>query len=363
MHKRYTKDLKVVFIQAVPRFGGALMSLFLLMKSSKFTPVLITSRKGRLTELCENEGIKYYTVDMPMWRKLKSWLRIPFRLVELLKIVIKEDPSIIYANTLWDIPYAVVIGLICKKKVVGHIRNTFTHDKIKKYLLPWTDLLVSVSFTVCKPLWFTHIKWRVVYNGVPESNGHSSFKKGKPFKISLVGRIDSTKGQDIAIEALHLVCEKVKDVELLIAGEESYLERGLLERLKNRAQNLGVGDKVKFLGHIDDVYSLYRDSCISLIPSKESSREGFGRVIPESYINKTPVIATGVGGIPEVVRDKKTGFIVNIEPEDFSNIILLYRAQPLLVKKHAINGFLLTRQKFLLRNTSKSIENLLGSLR
>ena len=361
LQKEYTKEAKVLFIQAVPRFGGALKSLFLFMKITNFTPILATSKEGKLTELCEKEGIKYHVLPMPMWRKLKSWSKIPFSIAKLVKIVRDEEIDAIYANTLWDIPYAVVTGKITGKKVAGHIRNTFTKDKIGKYFLFLTDVIATVSFAVSKPLWDTGIPWRVIYNGVPD--GEKMFgKKDRRFKIALVGRVDSTKGQDMAIKALALASEKVNHLQLSIAGEESYLEKGLIKKLQKLSEKLNVADKIRFLGHVDNVYKLFGESDVSVVPSKPTSNEGFGRIIPEAMINFTPVIATKVGGIPEVLRDKITGFLVEPHEKDFCEKLLKYFSYPVLRKKHGANGQKLTRKKFLLTHNSKKIEGLLCNL-
>jgi len=334
------------------------MSLFLLMKGSRFVPVLVTSRKGKLTRLCEKEGIKYYTVPMPMWRKLKSWRRIPFSLAELVRLAAEEEVDLVYANTLWDVPYAVFVGQLLGLKKVGHIRNTFSRDKIGKYLLWWLDGVIAVSFAVSRPLWMTRLFWKVIYNGVVESTGEKSPEKSV-FRIALVGRVDSTKGQDIAVEALSLASRRARDFELCVAGEESYLERGLLSRLKRRAAELGIAEKVRFLGHVDDVYSLFKSSDLSIVPSKPSSNEGFGRIIPEAFVNRTPVVATSVGGIPEVMRDKETGYLVPVDAASFSHKFLLYRFCPMLGRKHGVNGFRLAGEKFIADHTSRAIERFL----
>ncbi len=363
MQKKSIKENKVLFIQAVPRFGGALMSLFLLMKNIRLVPILVTSREGKLTDMCKREGIKFYTLPLPMWRKLKSWKVIPFSLTKLVSIALKENVDLIYANTLWDIPYAVTLGKLLKLKKIGHIRNTFSYDKIGKYLLWWVDGVIAVSFAVSKPLWRTHIFWKVIYNGVVDSLFEKGFLNNNDnFKIVLVGRIDSTKGQDIAIKALALTYKKVKKLELYVAGEESYLEKGLLNRLKKQAKSLGIAERVHFLGHVDDVYSLFKSAELSIVPSKFSSKEGFGRIIPEAFINKTPVIATNIGGMPEVMIHTKTGYLVPPDAFTFSDKIILYYVYPVLIKKHGINGYRRAKNKFLIDFTSRNIEEFLRSI-
>jgi glycosyltransferase involved in cell wall biosynthesis len=100
----------------------------------------------------------------------------------------------------------------------------------------------------------------------------------------------------------------VPDVTLVVAGEGP--ERAMLER---RSGELGVAARVRFLGSLprDDVLRLFRAADASLLPS---AWENFPHTVVESLAVGTPVIATEVGGVPEVVRDGRNGLLV--PPED-----------------------------------------------
>ncbi len=328
---------KVLFIQGVPRFGGAQVSLCYLAKSNAIDSLVVTSKEGKFSELCKRNGVKVYIVPLPMWRKLKSWFRIPIALIKLVSIIVNENIDIVYANTLWDVPYSVVLSLLTNKYSVGHFRNTFSEDKIGKYLVKFLHKTIAVSFEVAKTLWKYDIRCKVVYNGAPvpdcENRGSNDC-----FLISLIGRVDSTKGQDIAIKSMGILRKKISRIKLVIAGEESYLERGLLKRLIYMVNNLGLRDRVSFLGYVDKVYELLCRTDVSLVPSKQSSNEGFGRVIIESFACGVPVIASRVGGILTVMRDGKVGFVVLPDEFGFSECILKYTLYPVVRRRHSTNA-------------------------
>jgi len=128
--------------------------------------------------------------------------------------------------------------------------------------------------------------------------------------LLFVGRLITRKGVDLAIEAL--AATDRSDVELLVAGT------GRLEaQLRELAIELGVSDRVTFLGYVpdEDLPLLYASADVSLFTS---NYEGFGLVFLEALASGTPVIGTPVGGIPDIVEDGETGYVVPENPEAFA---------------------------------------------
>jgi glycosyltransferase involved in cell wall biosynthesis len=117
-----------------------------------------------------------------------------------------------------------------------------------------------------------------------------------------VGRLGPRKGLDLLLEAVSAT--EVGNFELIIAGSGRHEAH-----LRNRCSKLGIADRVRFLGYVpdDDLPSLYASADIFVLPS---TYEGFGLVLLEAMSSGTPVIATKVGGIPSVVENDKTGFLI-----------------------------------------------------
>jgi glycosyltransferase involved in cell wall biosynthesis len=112
------------------------------------------------------------------------------------------------------------------------------------------------------------------------------------------------KGIRFLIEAVAKLKPKYPDINLIIAGDG--FERPVLEEL---AQNLGIGDKTKFLGWVanKDLPRYFRSCAVSVIPSLE---EGFGIPAAEAMGCEKPVVASDAGGLPEVVENDVTGYVV-----------------------------------------------------
>jgi len=122
-----------------------------------------------------------------------------------------------------------------------------------------------------------------------------------------VGRLAKVKGVDTLMKAFCLVSE-YGEVHLDVFGSGS--ERENLEKL---VRELGVDERVHFHGAIpqDEVYRAFAKADVAVVPSRE---EPFGLVVIEAMSVGTPVVASRVGGIPEILRDGVDGSLV--PPED-----------------------------------------------
>ena len=116
------------------------------------------------------------------------------------------------------------------------------------------------------------------------------------------GRLASEKGLTYLIQALPSLCRRFPDLLVILAGEGEL--RGPLER---EARSLGVHSQVLFAGPRSDVPALMRLFDVFALPSL---REGLPLVLLEAMAASVPIVATSVGGNPEIVRHGATGLLV-----------------------------------------------------
>lgn len=134
-----------------------------------------------------------------------------------------------------------------------------------------------------------------------------------------VGNVLASKGQGIAIRALKIL----EDTELLIVGSGSH--EGSFRAL---AQKLGVADRVRFVGRVKqgDLPRYFSAADVSLLASQ---REGWPNVLLESMACGTPVVATNVGGVPEIITKPETGRIMTDRtPQALADAVRSLRADP-----------------------------------
>jgi len=117
-----------------------------------------------------------------------------------------------------------------------------------------------------------------------------------------VGRLASTKGQSFLIEAFSKVRTQLKHSRLVIIGSGPLL--GELEKL---AKNLGVYPRVLFTGYRNDIFEILKGFDIFVLPSLA---EGLSIALLEAMASRLPVIASRVGGIPEVFGNSDCGKLV-----------------------------------------------------
>ena len=129
----------------------------------------------------------------------------------------------------------------------------------------------------------------------------------RPLRIGFVKWLEPKYGPDVLVEALGLLA-KAQPFEATIAGDGP-----MRVALESRVRELGLADRVRFVGRVEHsaVPALLRSFDVFVMPSR---LEEWGVAAAEASATALPVVATRVGGIPEIVVDGETGFLV--APDD-----------------------------------------------
>lgn len=120
-----------------------------------------------------------------------------------------------------------------------------------------------------------------------------------------VGNIRPGKGHDVLIDATALLVERHPEVIVVSIGGEKF--PGDLERVRARADQAGLGDRIRFLGRRSDALDFVSAADIFVNPSDV---EGLPVAVLEAMALARPVVATAVGGVPTIVREGETGVLV-----------------------------------------------------
>jgi glycosyltransferase involved in cell wall biosynthesis len=226
------------------------------------------------------------------------------------------------------LPRPYVIGTVHSSRV-----RSDDDRALLRRLTPSMDRLIAVSRAIVAKLVAegrTAAPVELVYNGVdlkryeyteacctlPEEYG---FPEGTPL-VGVVARLEPEKGHRTLLEAWPRVLARVPEARLLIIGEGS--QRGPLEALAEQMDLLGQscsgdrcvgtrgarpGAKVLFTGLRDDVPAVTAALDLAVLPSY---REAQGLALLEAMALRRPVVATAVGGVPEMVQHEHTGLLV-----------------------------------------------------
>ena len=148
---------------------------------------------------------------------------------------------------------------------------------------------------------FDENAFEIVHYGI-SPNGEAAAYAGSSPRLLCIGRLIPIKGHLVLLRALAQARARVPEVTLELAG------RGPLEpALKAYARELGLADAIHFLGFVSPVQAAIEDAAIVVVPSLG---EGFGMVALEAMERARPVVASAVGGLPEIVADGETGIVV-----------------------------------------------------
>ena len=278
---------------------------------------------------------------------------IPGRFANILK-----NYDIIHFHE-FELSFPFFSFLIQKPKILhlhGINYNFVKRHHISRFLLKHlVHLYISISKQMTKELVNLGIpKNRIVY--LPNSVDTNFFKPGNHKEENLllyVGRISELKGLHILIKALQFL---KKSVHLVIIGPpdwNSNYYQNLLKLIEK--ENRKGKHKIEYLGAMEqgEIVNWYQRASLLILPS---FAEGFPVTVLESLSCQTPVVATPVGGIPEIIKNHKTGMLV---PP--GNIIQLAEAIDYMLEnenvrlKMAREGLKLVKEKYSLENACKRL--------
>jgi glycosyltransferase involved in cell wall biosynthesis len=282
-----------------------------------------------------------------------GWLRaVPGILGQVRAIATRARQfDVLYLNT----QKALVLGALGKplhrRPVIWHVHDVMTGEhfgRMQLRIVRWLarhaiDHLVANSRASADALvaltGLPADAVPVVHNGVDaatfaalDASDQAALRRqlGLPETVwlaGLFGRLAPWKGQHIAIEAL----ARLPDVHLVLVGAALFGEDAYAQTLQHQAAQLGVADRVHFVGHRDNMPAWMK--AMNLILHTSTEAEPFGRVVIEAMAAGRPVVAAAAGGVLEIVRHRENGWLV--EPGDvggYVDAINTLRAAPELAQ-------------------------------
>ncbi|MBN1323069.1 MAG: glycosyltransferase [Methanotrichaceae archaeon] len=152
-------------------------------------------------------------------------------------------------------------------------------------------------------------KFNVIWNGINVKRFADIIKKpmGDRVRFTYIGYFGKHKGIHVLMNALPHIAEKDRiQVNLVGAGE-------LFDSIVGQAKALKLDKIIKFWGRIDSIEDAYRETDVFILPSIWPENQPV--TITEAMASRTPVIASCIGGNPELVEDRKTGYLFKVGDE------------------------------------------------
>ena len=303
----------------VPRLniGGAESYVALVARSLKLLGynVYLASAGGALATKLQQEGIKHFFLPIRLSKYISGIL--------LKRIIKKYNIEIIHANS----EAAGIVAVKTRKKYNLDIPIVYTAHGVLpakvKDIINQVDKIIAVSnFSREAAIkeGFSANKIEVVYNGVdidkfkPHEEKRNLLRKKynipqDAFTMIIVSRIKNlrNKGHQHLLNVLSEY-EVSKNWHLVVIGKGKGLGS-----LKQKIKEYNLQDRVHLLGHKTDVENYEDMADVVVLPSYF---ETFGLVLAEGMAMEKPAVAFKVGGVPEVIEDNKTGFVVDYDNDD-----------------------------------------------
>lgn len=252
----------------------------------------------------------------------------------LLAIVKERGIDIVHTHDATPWLYGGILKMIHPQIKLVHTEHSNVPGnssklKILEYLLAKISNVViadsqAVADFLVKKAKISSKSIKIIYNGIDVDRFAASKisidpgaqpKDREPAKIGITARLAAVKDHTTLLQAFRRVLNETKEVELWIIGDGE-----LAGELKKVSKDLNINEQVKFLGNRDDVPEILKTINIFTLSSKS---EGLSLAILEAMAAALPVVATEVGGNPEIVISGTTGLLVPpANPEKLAQSIL-----------------------------------------
>lgn len=339
--------MRVLFINHTGKVSGAERVLLSVLERLDGFTVRLLCPPGNLREGAERLGVPCEHLDELQARF--TWR--PDRLIEYLgsfrtvsqqirAAVTQWQPDLIHANTVRAGIAATLATIGMNVKVVWHVHDILPHHPLSTFIRLLFDSS-SRNYAICVSnatarrfrglLLRTHSVRRrihVLHNGidpsvytplssgaaleVPDIRGDFGLARDS-FIVAIVGQLTPRKGQLELIEAFPAILSSVPRAVLLVVGAAVFnRDSEYRVRMEQAIATRGLERKVLLVGQRNNMPAVLRSVDALVVNSLE---EPFGMVVLEAMASARPVIATNVGGVPEIIHDRRNGLLY--EPGDY----------------------------------------------
>lgn len=379
-----TKKLKIIYAITKSVYGGAgkyVLELATSLPKDKFEVVVLLGGSGVLSKKLETEGIK--TISLPSLDKELDLENDIKSFNEILDIFRKEKPDIVHLNSskIGGIgALAAHISGVPKIIFTAHgwpfNENRNPLSKVAIWVASWVTVLLSTKTIIIdehdlrqgRRLPFCRQKFILIHNGIRpfeylEKDAARDYLVQKigqdPFKghisVGTIAELTENKGISYGIEAISMLAPALKKkISYVVIGEGT--DRNKLEEIISEKK---LNDTIFLPGFMENAKQYLAAFDIFMLPSL---KEGLPYVLLEAGFVGLPIITTKVGGIPDIVGEEKTDFLVKSKRADalaraLTELIVNKKVRTALRKKIKDNVIARFNFELMQRKTVKVYEN------
>jgi glycosyltransferase involved in cell wall biosynthesis len=334
----FMEKYNILYVDHATDIAGGQMSLLTRIKylnRDKFRPIVLLDKNNQ--EL-EKRLIKLNTEFIKInFNRNQSYegkiYKQPIRLLKniplvinitskITKIVKEYDIDLIHANTFKSALICNIVTLYFDIPILYHARSSkalSNHGYLDFFVFNFSDLIIANSEFTKDTFGKWEDKIKVIYSGLDleefKLNKTEKIFNSKNSIIGFISRISPRKRLLDFINAIPLILEENNSVKFVVVGDIEAGSEKYFDKAKKEIEKLNIEDRIEFLGFRDDIPNIINSIDILIFPS---INEPLGRVVMESLVLKTPVIAANSGGVKEIIENNKSGILT--EPKNYEEI-------------------------------------------
>lgn len=311
----------IAYIAPASKLGGGnrvLMDIVGRLDRARYKPLLVVPEQGPLTEWAAAEQVPHWIV--PGADPIGKGMTFR-RAACMLPIFARHRVRIVHAMAETCYRAAGLAGTAVRAARIVHFGYPPDVSGLRASFPVGPDVLIGCYDAQARELGAIVRRFRpacravAIPNGIdverfagesPRSSSAQIPALDASHMVLAVGHLSEIKGHPTFLRAAALLAPSYPECRFWLLGDET-TDKGARKRLENIADENGIGDRVRFLGWRSDVPSLLQAADVVALPSLS---EGLPLALLEAMACGRPVVATPVGGVPEVLDDGSTGLLV-----------------------------------------------------
>lgn len=316
------KKLYIAHIESGLNWGGQELRVIEQIEwllANNYKSIIIARPNSKILLEAKKRKLPYFELEIRGSANL-------VQIMKLMKFLKENKVDILDAHSNRDSSYAMFIKFFTKVKVVrsrhvtDKIKNDFFHSLIWKY---GSHSIITTAHKIKKDIvslkLFDENKIFVAPAGVDEKKFNPTLNSNYLKKeldipqehivISNIGMIRGDKGQYYYFKMCELLAEKYKNITFLQIGEATRDSMSYKNKIMRELEISKYKTRIKFIGYKDDIENYISITDIVVIASVGT--EAQTRLVSQSFLMKKNVVATNIGGLPEMIIDGESGLLCN----------------------------------------------------
>lgn len=324
---------------------------------------VVISNGGAMVKQLIKSGASHHALPV---HKKSLWTMIKL-IKEVRRIILDEKIDIVHARS--RVP-AWISYFACRKTPAAFITTChgYYNGRMFSQVMGWSKFVIVPSKVIGRHMVEDFKVQTRSIRCIPRSVDLEKYDLEKNFvksksscRITIIGRLTPLKGHPFFLKAMAKVVRSIPYAKVWVVGDAPAKKAIYKEELERLTLRLGLENHVEFLGNRKDIPKILEQTDVLVMSSV--TQESFGRVILEAQAAGVPVVATNVGGVVDIIDDKKTGLLVLPKDSDaMAEAVIKVANDPVLAEGLVKAAKIKLKKNFTLEHMAKATMDVYAEL-